>query len=565
MRHLIFAAVVVILLWATWAQADRIRTQAGIGYDGKIVGMDAGGLVLEYAGGERTVPLGDIVSIRVDLYPDLEKAEEAYASGLGGGAKAAQEFAEAERLYRGLAQQELPQWLSVLVDSRMYKLYAESGRVQEALDTYLALAENQPTLVAGLKLPSPRPDDTAGNRKMLTKVEAAVKNAGDKPYAAELNQFRQQLVARDTTAPPIAQDSRAQIDPKRIATVEQGRTLLNNVVEGLTKAQDPALTTAQSHAIIEDTLSRCRGALALKPFLEFQTSVQDVVPEEGSNWCRIHLSSPLGTPQELRWRTRLNVRLEKDKALLIRKGQTAILRGKASLAEETPKDNLLPDARFTGSAGTRQYSIVLQSVTCRFLFEEDPKREIDAATEQTSNTDEIEANTSGFFGMPGTRAGSIVYVVDRSGSMTDSIDYVKFELKRSIGELGEEKEFHVIFYSSGPPVEMPMRRLVNATDRNKQMAFEFIDGVIPQGETDPSKALERAFEVKPELIYLLTDGEFDKATVGLVKRLNAAGKVKVHTIGFLYSMGEQVLKQIADQNGGQYKFVTEKDLAKLNK
>ena len=174
---------------ATSARADRIRTRAGIGYEGKIVGMDAGGLVLEYSGGKQTVPLGDIASIRVDRFPDLEKAEEAYAKGSAGGPKAAQDFAEAERLYEGLRRRGLPPWLRALVDSRMYKLYVESGRVPEALDVYLALAENQPTLVAGLKLPSPRPDDTAGNRKMLTKVEAAVKNAGDKPYAGELKQF----------------------------------------------------------------------------------------------------------------------------------------------------------------------------------------------------------------------------------------------------------------------------------------------------------------------------------------------------------------------------------------
>jgi len=508
MRRFIFALVVVILLWATWAQADRIRTQAGIGYEGKIVGMDVGGLILEYAGGKRTIPLGNIVSISVDQYPDLEKADAAYARGLAGGAKAAQKFAEAERLYRGLAQQELPQWLRVLVDSRMNKLYAESERVQEA---------------------------------------------------------------PNTTAPPIEQNSRAQIDPNRIATVEQSRILLNNVVEGLTKAQDPALTTVQSNVIFEDTLSRCRASLALKPFLEFQTSVQDVVPEKGSDWCRIYLSSPLGTPRELQWRTRLNVRLEKNKALLIQKGQTVILRGKASLAEEIPKDNLLSDAWFTGSAGTLQYSIVLQSVTCRFLFEEDPKREIDATTEKTSNTEEIKANTSGFFGMGG-EARKIVYVVDRSGSMTDSIDYVKFELKRSIGELSEEKEFHVIFYSSGPPVEMPTRQLVKATDRNKQLAFDFIDGVIPQGETDPSKALERAFEVKSELIYLLTDGEFDKAMVGLLHRLNGDRRITVHTIGFWAwrsrgdagpPSGEAVLKTMADQNGGNYKAIYQEDLATL--
>jgi len=171
----------------------------------------------------------------------------------------------------------------------------------------------------------------------------------------------------------------------------------------------------------------------------------------------------------------------------------------------------------------------------------------------------------GFFGAGGEEevAHKIVYVVDRSGSMTDSIDYVKFELKRSIGELGEETEFHVIFYSSGPPVEMPTRRLVPATERNKQLAFEFIDSIIAQGETDPSKALDRAFAVGPELVYLLTDGEFDKAIVDRVDRLNGGDEITVHTIGFLYRIGEKVLKQIAEQNNGNYKFVSEADLATL--
>jgi len=171
----------------------------------------------------------------------------------------------------------------------------------------------------------------------------------------------------------------------------------------------------------------------------------------------------------------------------------------------------------------------------------------------------------GFFGAGGDvdEARKIVYVVDRSGSMTDSIDYVKFELKREIGELVEDKEFHVIFYSDGPPMEMPTRRLVNATERNKQLAFEFIDGIIARGETDPSEALKRAFGTKPELIYLLTDGEFDRSIVGLVKQLNSNQQVTVHTIGFLYDIGATVLKQIADENNGNYKFVSEKDLATL--
>ena len=139
-----------------------------------------------------------------------------------------------------------------------------------------------------------------------------------------------------------------------------------------------------------------------------------------------------------------------------------------------------------------------------------------------------------FFGVKlGQGPNKIVFVLDRSGSMTCSIDYVKYELKRSIGTLDEKSEFHVIFYSSGPPVEMPTRRLVAATERNKKLAFEFIDSIIAQGETDPSKAIEQAFAAGPDTIYLLTDGEFDKAIVDLVKRLNAEKKVKVHTICFL--------------------------------
>jgi len=160
-----------------------------------------------------------------------------------------------------------------------------------------------------------------------------------------------------------------------------------------------------------------------------------------------------------------------------------------------------------------------------------------------------------------TTVHTVVYVVDRSGSMTDSLEIVKAELKRSISELTEGDEFHVIFYSSGPPAEMPTRRLVDATERNKQLAFEFIDGVIAQGGTDPSAALERALAVKPELIYLLTDGEFDRQIVELVKRRNPDGRVMISTIGFLYRTGEQVLQDIAAQNRGQYKFISEQDLA----
>jgi len=93
--------------------------------------------------------------------------------------------------------------------------------------------------------------------------------------------------------------------------------------------------------------------------------------------------------------------------------------------------------------------------------------------------------------------------------------------------------------------------------------MDFIDDVVAMGETDPSRAIDRAFAVRPDLVYLLTDGEFDRAVIGQIGRLNAGGKVRVHTIGFVYTSGEEVLKEIAAGNGGLYKFVSTDDLAAL--
>jgi len=154
----------------------------------------------------------------------------------------------------------------------------------------------------------------------------------------------------------------------------------------------------------------------------------------------------------------------------------------------------------------------------------------------------------------------VVYVVDRSGSMNDSLQYVKNELRRSLREMAPGYQFHIVFYSSGLPLEMPARRLVSATEENKRRAFAFIDDVTAQGDTDPSEALRLAFAVKPDVIFLLTDGEFDQVIVDQVAKANVGKKVTVHTLAFLYPRGEKVLQEIARQNGGTYRFVTEADL-----
>jgi von Willebrand factor type A domain len=155
----------------------------------------------------------------------------------------------------------------------------------------------------------------------------------------------------------------------------------------------------------------------------------------------------------------------------------------------------------------------------------------------------------------------IVYIIDRSGSMTDSIWFVKSELRRSIRSLRFSQEFHVIFYSTGPALELPAGKLVPAVPANRDAAFEFIDNIVPRGGTDPRDAIKAALRLKPDVIHLLSDGEFDEPqkTVQLIDQLNTGRKVKVriNTYCYLYEPPNLVMQTIANRSGGTYKFVGE--------
>lgn len=160
----------------------------------------------------------------------------------------------------------------------------------------------------------------------------------------------------------------------------------------------------------------------------------------------------------------------------------------------------------------------------------------------------------------GGNAYNIVYLVDRSASMTDSIEPLKRELKRSIGELQPMQKFHIIFFSSGKPVEGPAGDLTWATDQNKQRYFEFLGTIQAQGQTDPQWALQRALQLNPDLVYLLTDGVFPEKMANQMIEWAKLHKVKINTIAYLLESGGSLLRKIAEQTGGIYKFVSEEQL-----
>ncbi len=175
---------------------------------------------------------------------------------------------------------------------------------------------------------------------------------------------------------------------------------------------------------------------------------------------------------------------------------------------------------------------------------------------------DIGANTE-FFGVGSSARGArgVVYVVDRSGSMLDSLDFVKEELKRSISALRRSQKFHVIFFNSGPPLECPPKQLASAIEARKEQLFEFLDRVQPQGGTNPAPALHRALSLEPDLIYLLSDGaDFEPCLLGKLDSWNGNRRVRIYTIAYLDQTGSELLERIAREHNGEFKFVTEDDL-----
>ncbi len=167
-----------------------------------------------------------------------------------------------------------------------------------------------------------------------------------------------------------------------------------------------------------------------------------------------------------------------------------------------------------------------------------------------------------FFGLGGSAKGArnIVYVVDRSGSMIDTFVYVQRELKRSISALRRSQKFHVIYFNAGEPLENTPRKLVSAITAQKQSFYKFTDQVFPEGSTHPERAMQRALSLEPDLIYFLTDGEFDPQLIPKLDGWNRGRHTKIFTIAFVDAAGADLLDTIAREHGGKFRFVSENDL-----
>ena len=162
-----------------------------------------------------------------------------------------------------------------------------------------------------------------------------------------------------------------------------------------------------------------------------------------------------------------------------------------------------------------------------------------------------------FFGTK-SKGSRFVFVIDKSGSMGNNKKFVraKRELIKTLRALPKNSRFMIYFFDEGSE-QMPVNNMMAAVPINISWAEDWVNSVGMGGGTDPRKALKSGFSLKPDTVWLLTDGVFDNESgvLAQIRSANPKSIVRINALAIMDRGGEKVLKQIAKENDGTYRFV----------
>ncbi len=165
-----------------------------------------------------------------------------------------------------------------------------------------------------------------------------------------------------------------------------------------------------------------------------------------------------------------------------------------------------------------------------------------------------------FFGIRGG-GRRFTYVVDCSGSMQgEPLRRAKEELILSISKLPSHVEFQIVFFDD-LAYEFPGSgqgdEFLKASKEAKKQATDFINGISGGGGTNVKLGMQKPLSLKnkPDTVFLLTDGSFEPDTPASIKSQNPGKTVRINTVAFVDNAGESLLRTIANENRGDFRFV----------
>jgi hypothetical protein len=171
-------------------------------------------------------------------------------------------------------------------------------------------------------------------------------------------------------------------------------------------------------------------------------------------------------------------------------------------------------------------------------------------------TNEIQPSQSAFDPGSGT---NVSFVIDHSLSMKNNGKSVRArtELLKTLETMGAAKTFYVLFFHSGGYEGMPGLGPMPATPENIHAITNWLFTVGHRFGSDPTKGMSRALEMlpAPDTVWLLSDGKFSKSAVQAIHQANLPVKAHINTVALYSAEGEEVMREIADDNHGSYRFI----------
>ena len=161
-----------------------------------------------------------------------------------------------------------------------------------------------------------------------------------------------------------------------------------------------------------------------------------------------------------------------------------------------------------------------------------------------------------------------VYVLDRSGSTEGKLlAAAKAEILASIEKIDDVHQFQLVVYNERPKAFNPAGpngQLAFGNDSNRAAVKKFLDSFEADGGTDHVAGMSMNIRMRPDVIFLLTDGDKPLVTSQELDRIDRIGPgIMIHTSS---SATDRIptptagWPKLAKQSGGEYRYV---DTAKL--
>ncbi len=171
------------------------------------------------------------------------------------------------------------------------------------------------------------------------------------------------------------------------------------------------------------------------------------------------------------------------------------------------------------------------------------------------------------FGSAPALGHTFVFVIDRSKSMggrgLNALVAAEEELIASLAKLKRNHKFEIVAYHSRPVYfsqkYFEKKQLVVASPENVGRVADFFGGLAPYGHTEHGMAVKTALYLRPDVIYLLTDGGDPPITERQIQGLQriSGGATTIHCIQFGSGKKRRAnfMERLASETGGGYGYV----------